>query len=67
MESAFLISGSFILILGMVFTSKGFHEGTLSYNLLTSITALIIIGSTLSFSFLLLFEVYRSIKFSAIR
>jgi hypothetical protein len=47
----------------MVFASKGILKGSIGYDVLTSITAIIIVASTLSFVCLLVFEVYRSLKY----
>jgi hypothetical protein len=54
---SFLISGVFILILGMVFTSNGFQPDTFSYNAFTTLAAMFIVGSTVVFASLLVFEV----------
>jgi hypothetical protein len=52
--------------LGMVFTSKGFGPGSTGYNLSVAVTASAIIVSTFVFLALLVFEVYRSVKYAAI-
>ncbi len=60
LESSFLVSGVIILILGMVFTSKGFAAGSFGYNAFTSVAALFIVGSSSVFAALLVFEVRRT-------
>lgn len=54
---SFLISGVIILVLGMVFTSRGFTPGTLPYQLFTAVAALFIFGTSFVFAGLLVFEV----------
>jgi hypothetical protein len=61
---SFLISGVFILILGMVFTSNGFQPGTFSYNAFTTLAAMFIVGSTVVFASLLVFEVRAVLRWS---
>ena len=53
-------------MLGMVFTSQGFPAGSVGYGVLTAVAVLIILVSTAVFMCLLVFEVYRSLKFSAL-
>ena len=45
---------------------RSLYAGTTGFGLLTFVTAVLIIGTTLSFVVLLAFEVYRSIKFAAV-
>ena len=66
LETAFLVASVTILILGMVFTSQGFTPGSTGYNLLTAAAVVIIVASTGAFLSLLTFEVFRSLKFSAL-
>jgi hypothetical protein len=63
-ESAYLVTSVVVLLLGMVFSSKGFPPGTTGYVILNIITAMAIVGSVGVLLFLLCFEVYRSIKVS---
>ena len=65
-ESAFLVCSVIILTAGMIFTSKGFGPGSTGYNLSVAVTASAIIVSTSVFLALLVFEVYRSVKYAAI-
>ena len=67
-ESAFLVCSVIILTAGMIFTSKGFGPGSTGYNLSVAVTATgsAIIVSTSVFLALLVFEVYRSVKYAAI-
>ncbi len=51
------MSGVVVLILGMVFTSRGFPQGTFGYKAFTTLAALFIVCSTLVFASLLVFEV----------
>lgn len=51
-----------VLLLGMVFTSRGFPPGTLGFVVMNIVTATVIVASVLAFAVLLCFEVYRSIK-----
>lgn len=44
-------------MLGMVFTSHGFAPGSVGYEVLNTVAALAIVGSTLTFLVLLVFEV----------
>ena len=66
LETAFLMAAIVILILGMVFTSQGFPAGSVGYDILTAIAIIIITTSSGVFASLLVFEVYRSLKFSAL-
>ncbi len=66
LESAFLVSGIVILILGMVFSSDGFTPGSFGYDTLAAITSIIILTSSASFGLLLTFEVYRSLKMTSL-
>lgn len=66
LESAFLLSSSMVLVLGMVFASQGFPQGSMSYNALVVLTAALVVGSAGAFIVLLVFEVFRSVKFAAI-
>jgi hypothetical protein len=66
LESSFLISAVTILMLGMVFSSKGFQPGSVGYNMLTFVTAALIVASSVIFASLLSFEVYRSLKLSTL-
>jgi hypothetical protein len=61
-ESAFLLSSSMVLVLGMVFASQGFPPGSMSYNALVVLTAALVVGSAGAFIVLLVFEVFRSVK-----
>ncbi len=56
-ESAFLITSILVLVLGMVFASKGFRPGSVGYILLNIVAAVVIVGSTGAFAILLGFEV----------
>ena len=66
LETAFLTTSIVILMLGMVFTSQGFPAGSVGYDILTAVAVVIIVLSTAVFMSLLAFEVYRSLKFSAL-
>jgi hypothetical protein len=46
-----------VLMLGMVFASKGFGRNSVGYILLNIVTAVVLIGSTATFLLLLVFEV----------
>ncbi len=46
-----------MLILGMVFTSRGFREGSIGFALFTAVAAVFILGSSVVFACLLAFEV----------
>ena len=49
---------------GMVFVSNGFHPGTTGYGILTAGVAVIVVVSTSTFTLLVLFEVYRSLRYA---
>jgi hypothetical protein len=49
---------------GMVFSADGYKRGSVGYNVLTTFVAGTIIVATASFAALLVFEVYRSVKFA---
>ena len=66
LESSFLISAVLIMMLGMVFSSNGIVAGSALYALLAGATASIIVVSISSFAVLMVFEVYRSLKFAAL-
>lgn len=51
-----------MLLVGLVFTSRGFVPGSVGYVLLTIVAAALIIVSVGVFAALLCFEVYRSVK-----
>lgn len=61
-ESAFLLASVAVLVLGMVFASKGFAPGSVGYIVLIVVTAALIVCSAGAFIVLLVFEVFRSIK-----
>lgn len=63
-ESAFLITSTMILMLGMVFSSRGFNPGSTGYTVLTLVTALLLTGSCIAFIILMCFEITRSAKVS---
>lgn len=67
LESAFLIISALVLMAGMVFESRGFVPGSVGYHMLTALTAALIIVSSITFTALLGFEGYRSVKFSLLR
>jgi hypothetical protein len=66
LETTFLVIAITILLIGMVFFSRGFVPGSIGYMLLTAIAASIISLSTSAFVILLAFEVYRSLKVSTL-
>ena len=66
LESAFLVSAVLIMMLGMVFSSKGIDPSSGLYALLAGITATIIVVAISSFVCLMVFEVFRSLKFIAL-
>ena len=53
-----------VLVAGMVFVSDGFAQGTVGYSLLTSAIALLVIGSTATFTVFVALEVYRSLRYA---
>ncbi len=63
-ERAYLVTSITVLLLGMMFTSRGFPPGTIGYNILSVVTAVLIVASVTVFVVLLCFEVYRSIRVS---
>ncbi len=64
LESCFLVSANLVLMAGMVFSSGGFTRGSTGYTLMTIAVAATILGSTGVFLVLLIFEIYRSVKFA---
>jgi ABC-type polysaccharide/polyol phosphate export permease len=56
-ESTFLVASIVVLMLGMVFASKGFLPGSVGYVLLNVVAAVVIVGSCGLFLVLLGFEV----------
>ncbi len=66
LENCFLVSATLILMVGMVFSADGFTRGSSAYTLLTVFVVIVLVGATASFSVLLLFEIYRSVKFAAV-
>jgi hypothetical protein len=59
LESSYLVTSVGILVLGMVFTSRGFPPGSFGFNALSVVATAWILGSTLVFVLLLVFEVRR--------
>ncbi len=49
-----------------MFSADGFTRGSIGYTLLTVFVMVVLIGATASFSGLLLFEIYRSVKFAQV-
>jgi hypothetical protein len=66
LESCFLVSATLVLMAGMVFSADGFTRGSTGYTLLTVLVMVVLIGTTASFSALLLFEIYRSVKLAGV-
>jgi fumarate reductase subunit D len=64
LETTLLISSIFVLLSGMIFQSNTFDEDDLQYQLLVFLTAIIIIGSTMFVMGLLVFELYRSVRYA---
>jgi hypothetical protein len=64
-ESAFLLASIAVLLLGMVFTSRGFPVGSFGYAVINALTLTTIVVSVITFAVLLTFEVYRSVKVRA--
>jgi hypothetical protein len=64
LESCFLVSASLLLMAGMVFSADGFAPGSTGYTILTALVTTVIVGSTVAFTSMLVFEVYRSVKFA---
>lgn len=58
----FLITSTLILMLGMVFSSRGLQPGTPAYQAFTAVTAVLVVSSCFAFLLLLVFEVARSPK-----
>ena len=50
----------------MVFVSNGFAVGSFGYDAMTLITGLTILACVASFVVLLVFEVYRAVKYAAV-
>ena len=67
LESTFLILSVVILMAGMVFVSNGFAPDSTGYAILTYTIAVLMIVSTSSFAALLVFEGYRSIRYTFLR
>jgi hypothetical protein len=65
LEGCFLVTSTLILTAGMVFSSDGFHPGSVGYNLLSAVVAATIVGATAWFVLLLGCEIGRSIVFAA--
>jgi hypothetical protein len=59
------VASNLVLMLGMVFASKGFLPGSRAYSLLTIVTGLLLVVSCLAFFVLLSFEAVRSTKVRA--
>jgi hypothetical protein len=66
LETSFLLTSVCILVLGMMFSSRGFPPGSTGISILTALTIVLILASFASFSTLLVFEVYRSFRLSAL-
>lgn len=66
LESSFLISSMFILLGGMVFSSAAFKRGSVAYVILTVLVTAMIVISTSVFVYLLVFEVFRAIRYSSL-
>jgi hypothetical protein len=64
LESCFLVSAALVLMAGMVFSADGFTPGSTGYNLLTALVSATIVIATATFTVLLAFEVYRSVKYA---
>ena len=64
LESSYLSSSITILVGGMVFSTVELVHGSVEYVLLTTFLSLIILSAGLSFLYLLLFELYRSVRFA---
>ena len=63
LESTFLVAAMLILLAGIVFVSDGFAVGSLGYNILTWVIAVVIGSATAAFASLVVVEVYRSIRY----
>ena len=61
-ESAFLLSAAVVLMLGMVFASKGFTPSSVGYKIFVVLTAALIVGSAGAFIALFVFEMLRTVK-----
>jgi hypothetical protein len=66
LESSFLLSSFLILVLGMVFSSRGFADGSAALRILTTVTIVLIVTAVVSFLTLLAFELYRSFRLSTL-
>ncbi|KAA0150063.1 hypothetical protein FNF29_05503 [Cafeteria roenbergensis] len=64
LESSYLSSSITILVGGMVFSTVDLVHGSLEYVLLTTFLTVIIASAGASFLYLLLFELYRSVRFA---
>lgn len=66
LESAFLITAQLMLLSGMIFQSAAFPVGSTGYQILVVALMSLLSVATLSFTFALTFEIYRSVRFSAV-
>lgn len=64
LESTFVLTAMLVLLGGMVFNSTAFSKGSVGYVFMTVVVVIIIIGTVLSFVALILFEVYRAIRYA---
>lgn len=64
LETVFVFTAMLVLLAGMVFNSNAFGSGSVGYIVLTIAVCAIIIGTVLSFTLLIIFEVYRAIRFA---
>lgn len=64
LESAFLISATFMLLGGLIFKSVADSKGTPAYVFLTAFVAILFIFSLVLFVGLLSYEMYQALKFA---
>jgi hypothetical protein len=64
LESAFLISATFMLLGGLIFKSVADAKGTPAYVFLTAFVAILFIFSLVLFLGLLSYEMYQALKFA---
>jgi hypothetical protein len=64
LESAFLISATFMLLGGLIFKSVSSSKGTPAYVFLSAFVAILFLSSVILFVGLLSYEMYQALKYA---
>lgn len=64
LESSFLITSVLVLLGGIAFSSSALQRGSLMYILVVAVLCTLVILAIVSFGWMLIFELYRSLRFA---